>query len=253
MPLTSFWPLGLLLAEMQLLCLRSWMPQQPPFRTNCRSLLRTFGMVTAYNSTQKISKVEMRLYFSCDVMWLVRLDVCELKFPTQYEDTNLRQNSQLSFKLLHTRRVFPFQKCVDNWAICQLIVPMSSGFTTCNWNLNCWPSFPNPFLTSLLTLLILKLLGLCRLSSCSGLSASLLRLLLWHFFLCYFSRLLFRPLLRTCGIYFSFHDGAVPFVSIGYLFIYSCPLSQLFFIRPQSLPKNTMLIPVTLISLHFRW
>ena len=54
-------PLGLLLSEMQFL--RSWMPQQPPFRINCRSLLRTFGMVTAYTTQlKKISKVKMRLY-----------------------------------------------------------------------------------------------------------------------------------------------------------------------------------------------
>ena len=40
-----------------------------PFR-----LSRTFGIVTGYNSTQKLSKIEMRLYFYCDLMRFVRLD-----------------------------------------------------------------------------------------------------------------------------------------------------------------------------------
>ena len=85
-----------------------------------------------HNSTQKnIQSWDQNL-------WSVRLDVCELKFPTQYEDTNLCRNSELSFNVLHTRKVFPSNNCLNNWASCQPTL---------------YPPLLNPFATSLLTLL----------------------------------------------------------------------------------------------------
>ena len=85
-----------------------------------------------HNSTQK------NIPSWDETFWSVRLDVCELKFPTQYEDANLCRNSELSFNVLHTRKVFPSNNCLNNWASCQPTL---------------YPPLLNPFATSLLTLL----------------------------------------------------------------------------------------------------
>ena len=85
-----------------------------------------------HNSTQK------NIQSQDETLWSVRLDVCELKFPTQYEDTNLCRNSELSFTVLHTRKVFPSNNCSNNWASCQPTL---------------YPPLLNQFATSLLTLL----------------------------------------------------------------------------------------------------
>ena len=175
-----------------------------------------------HNSTQKISKVEMRIYDLSGLMYASWSFLHSTRTPTSAEIQScplmscIQEKSSLPTIAWTTEQVASrhythrfwtsllprFWRC---WRIPQRMVFFLHEFSSVLKH-SFWTSWP------LSTLFLFPCLRLPP---------------AWNLWLCYLSRLFLCLLLLTGCFYFLFHECAVPFVSI-----YGCPLSQLFFISP---------------------